>query len=138
MREKNRARKIFLEENYEHESAESENEMPTVYVTQHTGRFNREAGRFELLDLSDAERLGTLRVLMDGVANSWHPTPDSMKQLREVLKDYDGIAGDSILPLGDITLIAAVFGVIGSMAPKVNVCRYDRHKKRYLMVPIVL
>lgn len=107
-----------------------------VYVTQVPNRFI-DGQYVPSVDIGPASEHGELVVMMPAQA-SFHATADLVRQMKEHLRAYNYDAGDSIIALGDPTIMAAAFGVLGSLKGKFRVLKWDRSIKRYTAASIIL
>jgi hypothetical protein len=69
---------------------------------------------------------------------AFYATADLVKQIKEHLKDYNYEAGDSILGLGDPTIMAVAFAVLGSIKGRFRVLKWDRDIKRYTITSVTV
>jgi hypothetical protein len=63
-------------------------------------------------------------------------TSDVLRQLGEKLKDYDYASGDSIVLLGDTTLVACAVALLAKRHGKFTTLRWDRNLGRYTRVVV--
>jgi len=110
--------------------------MATVYVTQVP---NRKVGDSYVpsVNISPAAEHGILITMMPPQA-SFHATQDLVRQMTEALKAYDYEAGDSILALGDPTIMGVAFAILGKLKGKFRVLKWDRNIKRYTISSVIL
>lgn len=105
---------------------------PKVFITQVPHRRDSDTGAFvPSVNIAPAAEHGELVVMMPPRA-SFFATGDLVKQLREHLNDYDYEAGDSIVALGDPTVIAVAFAILGELHGRFIVLKWDRNIGRYL------
>lgn len=106
--------------------------MPKVFITQVPHRRDNDTQAFvPSVNISPAAEHGELVVMMPPRA-SFFATADLVKQLREHLKTYNYDQGDSIVALGDPTVIAVAFSILGDMYGRFAVLKWDRNIGRYL------
>jgi hypothetical protein len=112
--------------------------MAKVFVTQVPQKRDAATKSFvPVVNIGPASEHGELVVMMPPQA-SFHATADLVKQMREKLKDYDYEAGDSIVALGDPTVVAVAFSLLGAMFGKFTVLKWDRNIKRYSANKVVV
>jgi len=110
--------------------------MPNVYVTQIPHRRDGATGSLvPAFNLTPAEEHGKLVVMMPPQA-AFHATGELTRQLRDKLQAYNYEDGDSVLLLGDTTLVAAAAALLGKLRFKFAVLRWDRNLGRYTRVVI--
>jgi len=110
--------------------------MPNVYVTQLPHRRDAATGSLvPAFNLTPAEEHGKLVTMMPPQA-AFHATAELVRQLDEKLQDYDYEEGDTVLLLGDTTLVAATAAILGKRRAKFTVLRWDRNLGRYTRVVI--
>jgi len=106
--------------------------MPKVFITQVPHRRDPDTGAFvPSVNISPAAEHGELVVMMPPRA-SFFATNDLVSQLREHLADYSYEAGDSIVALGDPTVIAVAFAILGDMHGRFIVLKWDKNIGRYI------
>lgn len=108
----------------------------TVYVTQVPNRYV-DGAYVPSVNISPAAEHGILVTMMPPQA-SFHATSDLVKQLTEHLKDYDYEAGDSVLALGDPTIMGVAFAILGKIKGKFRVLKWDRNIKRYTITSVIV
>lgn len=112
--------------------------MSKVYITQIPHRRDAATGAFvPSINISPAQEHGELVVMMPPRA-SFHATTDLVKQLRVHLLEYDFDAGDSLVALGDPSIIAVAAGLLGQMHGKFSLLKWDRMLGRYVKTKIAL
>ncbi len=112
--------------------------MATVYITQIPNRKDKQTGSYvPTVDVTTAAEHGELKIMMPPQA-AFHATGDLVKQMKEKLKDYDYDAGDSIVALGDPSIIAVAFAILGSTRGKFTILKWDRIVGRYIPTKIVV
>jgi hypothetical protein len=105
--------------------------MPKVFVTQIPQKRDNVSKSFvPVVNIGPASEHGDLVVMMPPQA-PFHATADLVKQMRDKLKDYDYEGGDCIVALGDPTIVAVAFALLGAMFGKFTVLKWDRNIKRY-------
>lgn len=103
-----------------------------VYVTQIPERRDKTTGQFyPVVDISSAEEHGEIVIMMPAQAR-FYATNDLVKSLKGYLEDYDYEAGDSIVALGDPSIMAAAFALLGKLHGKFIVLKWDRNLGRYV------
>ena len=106
--------------------------MAKVYITQVPHKRDPETRAFvPAVNIAPAEEHGELVVMMPPRA-PFHNTTDLVKQLREQLKGYDHDAGDCIVAMGDPSVIAVAFALLGKWTSKFTVLKWDRNTGRYI------
>jgi hypothetical protein len=55
-----------------------------------------------------------------------------VKQLREKLEHYDYEAGDSIVAMGDPSVIAVACAILGKLHGRFQVLKWDKNVGRYI------
>ena len=112
--------------------------MPKVFVTQVPHRRDPDTNAFvPSVNLTPACEHGELVVMMAPRA-AFFATNDLVKQLREHLYHYDYEAGDSIIALGDPSVIAVAFAILGKDKGKFIVLKWDKNVGRYLPSRVVV
>lgn len=107
-------------------------EMKKVYVTQIPHRKDQDTGAFvPAFNISPAQEHGDIIVMMPPRA-SFYNTADLVKQLDNHLREYDYEAGDSIISIGDPSIIAVAFAILGKKFGKFTVLKWDRNTGRYV------
>ena len=106
--------------------------MSKVYVTQIPHRKDKDTDAFvPTININPATEFGEVVVMMPPRA-SFFATADLVAQMREHLKDYDYDAGDCIVALGDPSVIAVAFAILGKMFGKFTVLKWDKNVGRYI------
>lgn len=109
-----------------------ERRKPRVFVTQVPHRRDVATGAFvPVVNIAPASEHGDVVLMMPSQA-SFFATGDLVKQLRKHLSDYDYEAGDCIVALGDPTVIAVAFALLGELFGRFIVLKWDRNIGRYL------
>lgn len=106
--------------------------MAKVFITQVPHR--RDADTKALVptvNIAPASEHGEIVVMMPPQA-SFHNTADLTQQLRKHLREYNYDAGDSIVALGDPSIIAVAFGILGRLHGQFTVLKWDKNIGRYL------
>jgi len=107
---------------------------PRVFVTQNPHRRDRDTDAFvPAFNLHPASTHGELRVLMPPRA-AYIATDELVKQLEDALEDYDYERGDSILLLGDTSIVCAASGILARRALRFTLLRWDRMLQSYTRV----
>lgn len=110
----------------------SKEKRPTVFITQVPHRHDKETGAFvPAHNISPADEHGEVKVMMPSRA-SFFATADLVSQLREHLVNYDYKAGDSIVFLGDPSIVAVAAALLGRIHGSFIVLKWDRNVGRYL------
>lgn len=105
---------------------------PTVFITQVPHRRDRETSAYvPTVNIAPAAEHGELCVMMPPKA-SFHATGDLVKQLWEHLKSYDYEAGDSLVAMGDPSIIAVASALLGKEFGRFTILKWDRNVSRYL------
>lgn len=111
---------------------------PKVFVTQIPHRKDQDTGAFvPSVNIAPAAEHGEVIVMMPPRA-SFFATTDLVKQLREHLKDYNFEAGDSVVALGDPSVVAVAFALLGKMHGKFIVLKWDRQIQRYVASRVIV
>lgn len=111
---------------------------PTVFVTQIPNRRDKETGVLvPVINIAPAAEHGEVRVIMPAKAN-FYASADLVRQLREGLRDYNFERGDTIVPLGDPSIVMTAGAVLAEMRTRFRVLKWDRLVSRYLPVEIGL
>lgn len=112
--------------------------MPTVFVPQVPRRKDKDTGLFiPVVNISPAEEHGDIRIMLPPTA-SFHATADIIDLLKPQLKTYDFEAGDSVIAIGDPSILAVVLGMLGKFYGKFYILKWDRPMQRYFKIKIVL
>lgn len=105
---------------------------PKVYITQIPHRRDPETRAFvPSINIAPAAEHGELIVMMPPRA-SFFATSDLVKQMKEHLQNYDYEAGDCLVAMGDPTVIAVAFAILGKTVGRFTVLKWDRNVSRYL------
>lgn len=105
---------------------------PRVFITQIPHRRDVETDTFvPSVNVAPATEHGELVIMMPARA-SFFATGDLVVQLRKHLSDYNYEAGDSIMALGDPTVIAVAFALLGELHGQFKVLKWDRNIGRYI------
>lgn len=103
-----------------------------TYITHVPHRRDPKTGAFvQSVNLGPAEEHGEVVVMMPPRA-SFFDTASLVRQLREHLKHYDYERGDSIIALGDPSVIAAACALLGAMFGRFIILKWDRNTGRYI------
>ena len=106
--------------------------MPTVYITQVPHRRDQDTRAFvPAFDIAPAAEHGELVVMMPPQA-PFYATDDLVRQLRFHLMKYDCDGGDSLIAMGDPSVIAAASALLGRMHGRFRLLKWDRNVGRYL------
>jgi len=109
---------------------------PTVFVTQIPSRRDKETGAFvPIYNITPAAEHGTIKILMPSGVN-FYATADLVRQAKDSLKDYSFENGDSIICIGDPTIIAVCIAVIARKSSKFSVLKWDRVVSRYVKIDV--
>lgn len=112
--------------------------MPTVYVPQIPRRRDKETNMFvPTVNISPAEEHGTVFTMLPS-DTSFYATGDLVAQLRPILRKYSYEDGDSVVAIGDTSIMAVVFGMIGALCGKFYILKWDRMTSRYVKIKVVL
>lgn len=110
--------------------------MAKVYVTQIPHKRDGDTGALvPSVNIMPAAEHGEVIVMMPPRA-SFFATADLTRQLREHLKNYDYAAGDTLVALGDPSVMAVACGLLGAMFGKFSILRWDRNLGRYIQAHI--
>ncbi len=106
--------------------------MAKVFITQIPQRRDKDTDAFvPVVNVSPASEHGELVVMMPPNV-SFFATDDLKNQLFEHLKDYDYEAGDAIVALGDPSIMAVAFALLGRWHERFIILKWDRNIGRYL------
>jgi hypothetical protein len=106
--------------------------MPKVYITQVPNRRDPATNTFvPTVNIAPAAEHGEPVILMPPRA-SFYATGDLVKQLREKLEHYDYEAGDSIVAMGDPSVIAVACAILGKLHGRFQVLKWDKNVGRYI------
>lgn len=106
--------------------------MAKVYITQVPHKRDEETRAFvPAFNIAPASEHGDLVIMMPPRA-TFHATAELVSQLREHLKHYDFDGGDSIVALGDPSIIAAAAAILGRTVGKFRLLKWDRNIGRYI------
>lgn len=112
--------------------------MSRVFITQIPHRRDAETTKFiPTVNVTPAEEHGEIVVLLPYNA-SFYATAGLVDQLKQELKSYDFDAGDSIVALGDPSIMAVTFGLLGRLHGKFWLLKWDKQMGRYSKTKIVL
>jgi hypothetical protein len=112
--------------------------MPKVFVTQVPYRKDPTSGDLmPSVNVSPAAEHGEVVILMPPRV-AFHNTIDLVKQLKVQLQNYNYRDGDCVIPLGDPSVIAATFGILGKNNKAFTVLKWDKNLGRYLQARIVI
>lgn len=105
--------------------------MQKVFVTQVPHRKDKATGSYvPVVNISPAAEHGDITVMMPSSA-PFHATQDLVVQLKEKLADYNYERGDSIIALGDPSVLAVAFAILGRNNGRFIVLKWDRNVGRY-------
>lgn len=103
-----------------------------AYVTQIPHRKDKDTGAFvPTVNIHPAEEHGEIVVMMPPRA-SFFDTATLIRQMREHLKNYNYEDGDSIVALGDPSVIATACALLGAMYGRFIILKWDRNTGRYI------
>lgn len=112
--------------------------MPKVYVTQVPYRRDNATGDLmPSVNVSPAAEHGEIVIMMPPRV-AFHNTIDMVKELRVILQNYNYRDGDCVIPLGDPSVIAATFGILGHKHNSFTVLKWDKNIGRYIQARIRL
>lgn len=110
--------------------------MPKIYVTQIPHRRDQATKALvPAFNITPANEHGEVVVMMPPQA-AFHSTVEVVNQLRKALENYEYEEGDSVLLLGDTTLVAATVAILARHHGKFGALRWDRNLGRYTRVVI--
>lgn len=69
---------------------------------------------------------------------SFYALGDMVDQLRPQLRNYNYADGDSVMAIGDPSILAVIFGVLGQTFGKFYVLKWDRMTSRYSKTKVLL
>lgn len=126
-----------MENNFEEQVVES-SVRPTVFVTQIPSRRDKETGTVvPIYNVTPASEYGNIRILMPSGVN-FYATADLVRQAKDALKDYSFERGDSIICLGDPSIIATCVAIIARRSSSFSILRWDRIVNRYVKIDVAL
>lgn len=103
-----------------------------VFVTQIPNRRDNATGAFTpTINIDPATEHGDVTVMMPARA-SFHATGDLVRQLKDHLRDYDYERGDSLVALGDPSIIGAACALLGKLHGEFIMLKWDRKIHRYV------
>lgn len=112
--------------------------MSKVFVPQIPRRRDKTTDKFiPVVNVSPAEEYGEIVVLLPPTA-SFHATGDIVDLLRPQLKQYSYEDGDSVIAIGDPSILAVVLGILGREHGKFYLLKWDRLMQRYNKSKIIL
>jgi len=112
--------------------------MPKVYVTQLPHKRDTATGQLiPIFNINNAHEHGEVVVLMPPQAH-YQPTGDLTQALSMALFEYDFDEGDSVLLLGDTTIVAITVMLLTRRNKRMCVLRWDRNLGRYTRVVITV
>lgn len=112
--------------------------MPTVYVPQIPRRRDSATNMFvPTVNIAPAEEHGKVFNMLPSDI-SFYATADLVAQLKPILKEYSYENGDSIIAIGDPSIMAVVFGMVGALNGKFYILKWDRMTSRYVKIKVVL
>lgn len=105
---------------------------PRVYITQVPHKRDRETNVFiPTVNIAPATEHGEIDVIMPPRA-SFYATGDLVRLLRDRLQHYDFEAGDSLVAMGDPTIIAVACAILGREFGAFRLLKWDRNVGRYM------
>lgn len=112
--------------------------MPKVYVPQMTRRRDKSTEKFvPIVDITPALEHGEPIILLPS-DTSFYAVGDLVGQLRTQMRAYNYEDGDSIIAIGDPSIMAVVFGMAGKMHGKFYILKWDRMTSLYNKIRVVL
>ena len=112
--------------------------MPTVFVPQVPRRKDKDTGLFiPVVNIAPAEEHGKIHIMLPPTA-SFHATGDIIDLLKPQLKTYSFEDGDSVMAIGDPSILAVVLGMLGKLHGKFYLLKWDRMTQHYFKIKIVL
>lgn len=108
----------------------------TVFITQIPVRRDKETGAsIPVFNIAPAAEYGEIKVMMPSGAN-FFATGDLVRQAKNALRDYNPENGDSIVAMGDPSVIAVCIAVIAKKHDKFYVLKWDRVLNRYIRIEV--
>lgn len=102
-----------------------------VYVPQIPRRRDKETDKFvPTVNITPAEEHGEIVVLLPSNA-SFYAVGDLVDQLRPQMKAYSYANGDSIVAIGDPSIMAVVLGMVGALHGKFYLLKWDKMTGHY-------
>lgn len=112
--------------------------MSKVFVPQIPHRRDKETDKFvPTVNVTPAEEHGDIVILLPSNA-SFYATGELTEQLRAQMKNYSYADGDSVIAIGDPSIMAVVFGLLGQMHGRFYILKWDRMISRYSKSKVVL
>ena len=112
--------------------------MPKVFVTQLPHKRDLSTGALvPVFNINTAQEHGEIVVMQPPQAH-YQPTADLTHSLSMKLFDYDFEEGDSVLLLGDTSIIAITCVLLARRNKRMCVLRWDRNLGRYTRVIITV
>lgn len=106
--------------------------MSKVFITQIPHRKDNDTGAFvPTVNIAPATEHGEPIIMMPPQA-AFYSTSDLTTQLRKHLIEYNYDDGDSIIALGDPSVMAVAFAIIGKEHGKFRLLKWDRNIGRYI------
>ena len=102
-----------------------------VYVPQIPRRKDKDTDKFvPTVNITPAEEHGEIIILLPSNA-SFYAVGDLVDQLRPQMKAYDFAAGDSVVAIGDPSIMAVVFGLLATYHGRFWLLKWDRMTGHY-------
>lgn len=108
--------------------------MGKVYITQIPERRTQDGSFVPTINIAPAAEFGEIVVLCERAASIWK-SDELVRDLRKKLKFYNAET-DFLVALGDPSIIAAAFAILGKDFGAVSLLKWDRIIKRYLPTKI--
>jgi len=106
--------------------------MPKVFITQIPNRRDEDTGSMvPTVNVGPAAEHGEIVIMMPSQA-SFYATGDLVDQIADHLRNYDYDAGDTLVALGDPSVIAVACGYLGRRFGRFTILKWDRIVKRYI------
>lgn len=108
------------------------NVQPKVFITHIPQRKDSATGdSLPVVNVQPAAEHGEIVVMMPA-KSTFYASADLVRSLRVHLDGYNYERGDSIVALGDPSIIAVAFAVLGKDHGRFKVLKWDKTLKRYV------
>lgn len=108
--------------------------MGKVFITQIPERRTADGAFVPTVNIAPASEFGDIIVLCERSASIWK-SDELVRDLRKKLKFYNAET-DFLVALGDPSIIAAAFAILGKDYGAISLLKWDRIIKRYLPTKI--
>ena len=108
--------------------------MGKVFITQIPERRTQDGAFVPTINIAPAAEFGEIIVLCERSASIWK-SDELVRDLRKKFKGYNAET-DFMVALGDPSIIAAAFAILGKDYGAISLLKWDRIIKRYLPTKI--